>query len=222
METPPMREGSGQREGGLIYLIRHGQTDLNLNRIMQGRIDAPLNETGRAQADEIGRRLAEVALGAIYSSPLSRALHTAQAIARHHPGLEVVVVPELAELSMGSYEGIAEEELYRRFGEEFARFRRYCYLIPPPGGDSLADAERRLAEWLERWRDEAAHHPIAIVGHQGVNLAIKAHYLGLGLDSPTEELAEKMTRLRQPNDRIDLVDPWQGRVVGAISLSAPG
>ena len=206
----------------LIYLVRHGQTDLNLRRIMQGRIDAPLNEQGRRQAELIAERLKATKIGAIYTSPLRRALDTARNIAAHHPTARFEVVEELRELSMGKYEGIAEEELKKRYPREFVRFREYSYLLAPPGGECLRDAERRLAGWLSRWKEEARHTPIAVVGHQGVNLAIKAHYLGLDLSRPTTELAERIGALRQPNHRIDLIDPCRGRVVEEISLSAPG
>ena len=69
-----------------IYLLRHGQTDWNIGRRIQGETDVPLNARGRLQAEAAGRAMREVPVDAIYSSDLSRALETARAVSRLHDG----------------------------------------------------------------------------------------------------------------------------------------
>ena len=64
-----------------IYIFRHGQTDYNVARRVMGQMDIPLNDVGRVQATELANKLATFAIGAIYSSPLARAMETAQAVA---------------------------------------------------------------------------------------------------------------------------------------------
>lgn len=82
-----------------LYLVRHGETDYNRRRIMQGRrIDAPLNETGRAQAEALAERFADAPLDAIYSSTLKRADATADAIAARHPAAERHRLADLDEM----------------------------------------------------------------------------------------------------------------------------
>ena len=72
----------------MIYIIRHGQTELNTRNVLQGRSDHPLNETGLRQAKEAAERLKGVSFAAVYSSPLIRAIRTAEIIA---PALEPVI-----------------------------------------------------------------------------------------------------------------------------------
>ena len=67
-----------------IYLVRHGQTAWNKEEIFRGRTDVPLDESGRKQAELVGKYFREMEIHAIYSSPLARAWETAQAIARFH------------------------------------------------------------------------------------------------------------------------------------------
>jgi probable phosphoglycerate mutase len=97
-----------------ILLVRHGETDWNLERRVQGHTDRPLNETGRAQALALADLLADEALDAVYSSDLARARDTAAAIAARH-GLDVIESRELREKDFGSWEGLTDTEIRARF-----------------------------------------------------------------------------------------------------------
>lgn len=92
------------RSRTMIYVIRHGQTELNNAHALQGRSDHPLNEVGVAQAREVGKRLADrgVVFSHVFSSPLQRAMQTAQLVA---PDAQVVVDKRLIEMDYGPYEG---------------------------------------------------------------------------------------------------------------------
>ncbi len=92
------------------YLIRHGETDWNVERRMQGREDVPLNEKGRLQASELARALAGVPFSLIMTSPLFRAAETAAAIRRYHPGVRIVEDPLLMERDKGRVSGLTPEE----------------------------------------------------------------------------------------------------------------
>ena len=79
-----------------LFLIRHGQTDANVNHMIQGQlIDEPLNDTGRAEALAVGRFFKDVHLDRIYSSPLRRARETAVAIHKYHRNVDMQFLPEL-------------------------------------------------------------------------------------------------------------------------------
>lgn len=142
----------------LLYLVRHGETDWNRARRIQGSTDIPLNDTGREQAATTGRLLARRRWDAIYSSPLSRAAETASIIAGE-VGLEPpVLIDELVERNYGEAEGLADPELARRFPGD----------TPVPGRETREEVAARvlpaLVELAERHPDEA----IVVVAHGGV------------------------------------------------------
>jgi broad specificity phosphatase PhoE len=104
-----------------ILLARHGETDWNREYRFQGHADPPLNETGRRQAAELAAALAREQLAAVYSSPLRRALETAEILAAPH-GLEPVTVEALQEVDVGSWQGLTRTELAERAPEQLARW----------------------------------------------------------------------------------------------------
>ena len=104
-----------------IILVRHGETEWNkVKRIQGSASDTPLNEIGKAQAERVALRLKNEKIQAIYSSPLQRALHTAQAIARYHQ-LEVNQTPSLKEINVGELEGVFSADMKVRFDEFICR-----------------------------------------------------------------------------------------------------
>jgi broad specificity phosphatase PhoE len=141
-----------------ILLARHGETDWNLERRVQGHTDRPLNETGREQALALADALAEEPLDAVYSSDLVRAHETARIVAERK-GLDVVAMPELRERDFGTWEGLTDEEIFQRF--------------PQAHHGPWGDAESR-EEMLERaegaLRRIAASHPegqVLVITHGG-------------------------------------------------------
>jgi broad specificity phosphatase PhoE len=107
-----------------ILLARHGETDWNREGRFQGHADPPLNELGRTQAAGLTAELVSVELAAVYSSPLCRALQTAEVVAAPR-GLEPVTVEALREVDVGSWQGLTRGELEARFPEQFARWLDY-------------------------------------------------------------------------------------------------
>ena len=97
-----------------ILLVRHGETDWNLARRIQGHSDRPLNETGREQARELADALASEPIDAVYSSDLARAHETARIVAERR-GLEVTAIPDLRERDFGTWEGLTGDEIFERF-----------------------------------------------------------------------------------------------------------
>ena len=93
-----------------IYLVRHGETQWNKEEVFRGRKDIPLNETGRKQAAQAGAYFREVPVKRIISSPLSRAVETAQGIATA-TGVPVERVGELTDINFGIWEGLSLKEV---------------------------------------------------------------------------------------------------------------
>ncbi len=106
-----------------IYLIRHGRTDWNALRILQGRIERDLDEEGRRQAHEAGERFADKSFKAIYSSKMGRALQTAEIIAQKHK-LSVCPIDDLHEVSYGPYEGMSIAEYEKKFAKKLEERRQ--------------------------------------------------------------------------------------------------
>jgi broad specificity phosphatase PhoE len=141
-----------------ILLARHGETDWNRERRVQGHTDRPLSAEGRAQAAELARALSHERLDAVYASDLARALDTARAVAEPH-GLAVVALPELRERDFGSWEGLTDEEILERFPE--AR--------TGPWGDAETHDEL-AARVLAALQSIAGRHPdgrVLVVSHGG-------------------------------------------------------
>lgn len=133
-----------------IYLVRHGQTELNRQRIVQGSgIDAPLNETGLAQAADFFQAYGHVPFDRVYTSSLQRAQQSVQLFLDR--GLPHVVVPGLNEISWGRYEGTRitpEENQY--YHEMVARWAAGDITHKLEGGESPADVALRQRPFLDR------------------------------------------------------------------------
>jgi probable phosphoglycerate mutase len=155
-----------------LILIRHGETAWNRERRMQGQTDTPLSDTGRAQADAVGRRLARHPFAALYSSDLSRAWETAAAIARAHvQDHDIRREPALRERTFGVFEGLTYDEMAQRYPDEHARFSARDPDYAVPGGESPRQFFERSLACLE-----------AIArAHEGESVVVVTH--GLVLDT---------------------------------------
>jgi broad specificity phosphatase PhoE len=152
---------------GQIYLVRHGATAWNRAKIFRGRRDVPLDERGRLEAACAARALREVPLAAIYSSPLSRARDTAEAIAAGR-GLTVIADEAFTDIDYGEWTEYWDIEARRKFGDQYRQWKESPHLVKFPGGESLDDVRRRAAP---RLMELARRHPegaIALVSHRVV------------------------------------------------------
>ena len=104
-----------------IYIIRHGETNWNIESRWQGQKDIPLNKTGEIQAKLLGKRLKNVDINKIYSSPLSRAYKTAEIIASN-VGIEIITREGLAELNFGKWEGLTTYSIKKDYKELFEKW----------------------------------------------------------------------------------------------------
>jgi len=163
----------------LIVLVRHGQTEWNRVERFRGQADMPLEETGLAQAEATAQRIvAEWRPVAVYSSPLSRAVKTAEAIARQF-GLSVQIHPGLTDINYGQWQGLTPDEARERWPELVDAWYRTPETAQIPGGETLNNLRVRT---MEAVRELAARHTgktIVLVGHTVVNRAILLGVLGL-------------------------------------------
>ena len=148
-----------------VYLVRHGQTESSARLAYSGRSDVALTEHGREQARQAAAQLADAGVDGIFSSPLSRARDTAQAIA-DATGAPLTVDERLTEVDYGAFEGLDRAGASARFGSAFDDWRADPFGSPVPGMEPLADALQR-ARAATADALAACERPV-IVGHQGI------------------------------------------------------
>lgn len=177
-----------------IYLARHGQTDWNLEKRLQGGTDNPLNDTGRQQARQLGDKLAGVPITAVYSSGLVRARETA---ALALPAVKATPLAALSERSFGKFEGMYEDGRDAAMSAEFkARGSQPDDTLD--GGESLNSQAERVARAIDQIRHGKAKGSVLVVSHGGVTPLILGHLLKL-------PVAEAVARIKQSNDEVYLV-----------------
>jgi len=137
-----------------FFCMRHGVTDWNRKGLFQGRTDNALNDDGIAQAHAAAERLRAVSVGHVVSSPLLRALKTAEIVAAAS-SRSVTVDPGLIELDFGSFEGQPVRELMMRHGKSNAQ--GLVEMLPAdsePWADVASRALRSISGWLDRHPDD--------------------------------------------------------------------
>ncbi|MDY7577542.1 histidine phosphatase family protein [Herbaspirillum sp. RTI4] len=162
-----------------ILLIRHGETDWNVERRLQGFKDIPLNAQGQLQAERLALALRSEALDAIYCSDLERARQTAVALANPH-GIVPQIDPALRERCFGAFEGLQHADIETLYPQQYAAWQRRDLDARYPDGDQPAETLRdfmtrsvaavtRLAAMEHRGqREQHERRCIAIVTHGGV------------------------------------------------------
>ena len=130
----------------MIYIIRHGKTELNRANVLQGRSDHPLNEEGILQAKTAAEKLRGISFDHVFSSPLIRALQTAEIIA---PGKSPVIDDRLIEMDYGSYEGLNLNYLPT---EVLTFFSDFVHNPAPEGMEQLSSVRDRAGCFLEEIR----------------------------------------------------------------------
>jgi probable phosphoglycerate mutase len=155
-----------------ILLIRHGETDWNVDKRLQGHVDIGLNDTGRRQAAALARALQYEALDAIFASDLQRARDTAQAVADRQGGLPVQIDVALRERCLGAFEGMRHHEIEQRYPDYYPAWRVREPDVRYPAGQRVAETMREFSERsvtaVTRLADQAHGRKIAIVTHGGV------------------------------------------------------
>jgi broad specificity phosphatase PhoE len=164
-----------------FILVRHGETEWNRVRRVQGSgSDTPLSETGERQAESLALRLKDEKLSAIYSSPLQRALRTAQAIAGYH-NLKVTALPEFNEIDAGELEGVLSAELRQRFDELICSNGQDQKPVRIPGGESVCDVQKRAWQAVENIAGHHSEITVIVVTHYFVIMSIICQVMSLPL-----------------------------------------
>ena len=181
-----------------IILVRHGATFWNEERRIQGgSSDTSLSEAGKKQAEDLAQLLKKENVVAIYTSPLRRALDTAQAIAQFHP-VGVTVEPDLKEIEVGEFEGMPLASLDTTFDQFLLGWQQGGGLEKLPGGESLADLAQRAWASVQRLTSKYNDGVVVMVSHYFVILTIICQALGVPLSH--------IRRLRANTGGVSILD----------------
>ncbi len=181
----------------ILYLIRHGETDWNVERRCQGFSDRPLNETGRRQAEATAAHLSEIKIEAIYSSSLKRAHALGLAIAEYHD-MPVHTSDALKELNQGEFEGLALSDLVERHSEFLQRWFLDPADLKVPGGESMRELQTRAWTAIEEIVAKHDSGNVVVVGHNLCNVAVLCRVMKLSLTD--------FRRLKQDEAAINIVE----------------
>lgn len=155
-----------------LYCVRHGETEYNLTHRIQGQFDSALSALGRKQCEAVAEALGGLPCDAVITSPLRRALDTAQYIADRLK-LELRLEPRLMEINAGIFQGHSWHELDERFPEEAARWKSQDADYRIPGGESRRDLMQRTGAAFRAIREAGYAHAIVVAHGGSLGAALK-------------------------------------------------
>jgi len=160
-----------------LILARHGETMWNVEKVFRGRADIGLDEVGIRQAELLGNYLGNWKLEAIYSSPVERALDTANIVARHQK-VSARIAEGLTDFDFGEWQSLSEQQVRRLYPDLFNEWHNNPDKVRMPGGESLEDVRRRAVEVVN---DIVSRHQgnVLLVSHRVVIKVLICYLLGL-------------------------------------------
>ncbi|MBC7190589.1 histidine phosphatase family protein [Candidatus Aerophobetes bacterium] len=186
-----------------IFLIRHGNTIWNRKKVFRGHLDIPLDKEGEYQAELTGKYLQQIKLNALYSSPLKRALKTAQIIKNYQAqDMRIVVCEGFKDLNYGKWQGKSHEEIKREYNQLYSIWGKEPEKVKIPGGETLKEAADRAWQALEEiiLREKGV---VGIVSHRVINKLLICRVLGVGVGG--------FWKIKQDTCCINLIQYESGR-----------
>jgi alpha-ribazole phosphatase len=165
-----------------FILIRHGETEINRNKLYCGWNDVDLNDRGIKEAERLKDILSGEKIDLIYSSDLKRCIHTAEIINSVH---SVSIIPSygLRELNFGSWQNISHEDIRSLYPEEYEKWKNEWLSYRIPGGESMIDFHERVTkitdEIIEIYKDKK----LLVVTHSGPVRCILSKYIGENINT---------------------------------------
>ena len=194
-----------------IILIRHGETEWNSQRRMQGHSNSDLSSVGQAQIQALGQWMKNVPFNHIYSSDSLRAKQTAEAITQFS-GHELKIDLRLREKNLGVFEGLTSEEARERHPEVFRLFKTAGSKYVIDEGESTQQLQDRALEIVEEIRIKHPEERVLLVTHGGFIRVVMKHSLGLSLETPTRFLIRNTGVFR-----LVWEDKWIVSQMGGVS-----
>ena len=184
-----------------IVLVRHGETDWNKNKKFQGQRNIGLNEKGRAQAEALASALKEEPLKVIYSSPIARAVETAEIINRYH-NVSLEQRDGLKEMNVGDFEGLQLKDLAGDYSQFFREWLEDAASVRMPNGETLQEVQERAWSVLEEVVDDYSEGSVLLCAHNFVNQMVLCKILGVKI--------AHFRRIRQTLAAMNIIERIQG------------
>jgi alpha-ribazole phosphatase len=165
-----------------LLIVRHGQTDWNIERRFQGQTDIPLNAAGLTQARAIAQHLSNEKPTAILSSDLRRAWKTAEMIQEvlcRNDRYPLIPEPRLREMCFGEWEGLVYEEIQARQPQQLMRWETDLVNTAPPGGETLLEVAERVGAVYKELVLSYPDKTLMVVGHGGSLQLMIANAVGI-------------------------------------------
>ena len=194
-----------------IILIRHGETEWNSQKRMQGHSNSDLSSVGQAQIQALGQWMKNVPFDLIYSSDSLRAKQTAEAITQFS-GHELQFDQRLREKNLGVFEGLTSEEARERHPEVFRLFKTAGSKYVIDEGESTQQLQDRALEIVDEIRIKHPEEHVLLVTHGGFIRVVMKHSLGLSLETPTRFLIRNTGVFR-----LVWEDKWIVSQMGGVS-----
>lgn len=160
---------------GRLFIVRHGEIDLNVEGRYAGSTDVELNEYGLQQSRDIAKEVSELNIDLIIFSPLKRCRRMADII-NETINAPIVVMDEFRERNVGVYEGLTKEEAKNKYPELWAKNITRVYNDAPTGGETIKEVENRVFAGLGRIKEEYGGKNILIITHAFVGKMINKFF----------------------------------------------
>ncbi|WP_410982278.1 phosphoserine phosphatase 1 [Bacillus cereus] len=164
-----------------LYVTRHGETEWNIAKRMQGRKNSNLTEKGMLQAKQLGERIKDIPLHAIYSSPSGRTMHTAELI-KGERSIPIIADEHFYEINMGSWEGQMLADLEAQYPEEVHVFWNEPHRFCSTSGENFYDVHSRVMEGVSLLLEKHSGQNILIVSHAAAAKLLVGHFAGLSVE----------------------------------------
>ncbi len=206
-----------RKNNARVILVRHGETDWNLQGRFQGQIDIPLNKNGHQQAKAAGSFLSQIKIDRAFSSSMNRPRQTAEAIMQFHSNHAIESKEGLIEIGHGLWEGKLESEIKKEWPELLEAWQHSPEAVQMPQGETIQDVWSRSVEcWRCICKNLNPHETALVVAHDAVNKTILCNLLGL---TPSD-----IWMIKQGNGGVTVIDiskdEHQPDVVTCLNLTS--
>lgn len=164
-----------------LYITRHGQTEWNIEKRMQGWLDSPLTEQGRQAASSLSARLKKISFTAAYSSPSGRTVETAKIICQEQ-SIPLFIKPQLREIHAGDWQGMSIDDIEKRYPQQYIDYYENPVRYQSVNGENFHDVAKRILPLIDDLTKlYEADDAILIVTHAVVKKLLISFFNGSGL-----------------------------------------